>query len=1110
MSMDYLYGNLKAAIEKVRYTGVETDTAVVTVDQDENTISVDVKKLSPAMLTPKIGSEDNSSVLLATVKDGIVTYTWTDVDTVLQTISDKVTELASSLDSYKQQIDQEFQELDNSVVHYTDIGTEENPDRRTIRTKNNDSFSSVDTNGTAINIANVSPSDVLDLGSRGIKLNINVQAQEPETYQITVNGKDQLIIARSGVDETGRRYVIINNDDKIASYGIDLSKDGGQDLSEELCNLITLSKYNVTDIGSIKTQPNINTSSSRVNVNNTYTLLDNRDKEEITSSLNETNKNLEDLTVQNQAEYNLLTDRLNKEIKEREHLDKKLHIDIELEEDARTQRDAQLQESIYNEASRTDSMINQLNSNINTIVNQLNQNLVDAINTINGGIQEEREIREKTDSKLRADLTTESQTRKDADDALQAALNQEIAAREDADNQLQTALNTEEQERKAADEALQAAISQEISDRTQAIDTLQGALNGEVQNRVNADNELRDALTAETVAREQGDKQLQDALNTEVQERKEADNNLQQAIATETSDREAADDQLQTNIDNLESQTNQQITDLNEKLEESTESSNAGLEQEQTAREEADSKLQAAIDAEVKRATQAETSISDKLTATVGDASDSYNTLGKIEDQLQSINNTNNHAVIDTVGWDIQTDDVDLTYTTYNPFSGATGSSSVNIPLASTTAAGLMSSANVNTLADLGERVENLEGKTTRLFYDEGNNPSASQINTFVTGLGYSAPFEGIAVVVYTGENYHIWHYYENGGIGWRDDGIDTVVTFTNNVKGIIQGSTQDGYISASGDGLGVVSGWSTVKSDISDLQGEKLDKSQVQNAVGTSTTNPISQNAATTAIDQLREELEKELGIESETLTDSLNAHVADHDNPHEVTAAQIGLGNVDNTSDINKPVSTAQQQAIDEALSQAQSASSTVQSNLTNHINNHSNPHQVTLAQLGAATRTLTLKTAGSATNLGVFTAYGPTTSSNQTIQIPTALPGPTGPTGPQGNIGATGPTGPTGPRGNTGLQGDTGPRGNVGPTGPTGPTGPQGNVGGTGATGPTGPTGATGPTGPGGTTYTFNSESFSVSGTTVSLLGASEAHLGGIRLYTDSSGYLNIDTE
>lgn len=42
-------------------------------------------------------------------------------------------------------------------------------------------------------------------------------------------------------------------------------------------------------------------------------------------------------------------------------------------------------------------------------------------------------------------------------------------------------------------------------------------------------------------------------------------------------------------------------------------------------------------------------------------------------------------------------------------------------------------------------------------------------------------------------------------------------------------------------------------------------------------------------------------------------DAHVADVSNPHSVTKAQVGLGNVDNTSDLNKPISTATQAALD-----------------------------------------------------------------------------------------------------------------------------------------------------------------------------------------------------
>ena len=46
--------------------------------------------------------------------------------------------------------------------------------------------------------------------------------------------------------------------------------------------------------------------------------------------------------------------------------------------------------------------------------------------------------------------------------------------------------------------------------------------------------------------------------------------------------------------------------------------------------------------------------------------------------------------------------------------------------------------------------------------------------------------------------------------------------------------------------------------------------------------------------------------------VTTTLNNHTSRIDNPHQVTKTQVGLGNVDNTSDINKPISSATQTAL------------------------------------------------------------------------------------------------------------------------------------------------------------------------------------------------------
>jgi hypothetical protein len=53
-----------------------------------------------------------------------------------------------------------------------------------------------------------------------------------------------------------------------------------------------------------------------------------------------------------------------------------------------------------------------------------------------------------------------------------------------------------------------------------------------------------------------------------------------------------------------------------------------------------------------------------------------------------------------------------------------------------------------------------------------------------------------------------------------------------------------------------------------------------------------------------------------------ALAAHTGNFNNPHSVTKAQIGLGNVDNTSDLDKPISTATQAAINAIVAGAGSA--------------------------------------------------------------------------------------------------------------------------------------------------------------------------------------------
>lgn len=110
-----------------------------------------------------------------------------------------------------------------------------------------------------------------------------------------------------------------------------------------------------------------------------------------------------------------------------------------------------------------------------------------------------------------------------------------------------------------------------------------------------------------------------------------------------------------------------------------------------------------------------------------------------------------------------------------------------------------------------------------------------------------------------------------------------------------------------------------------------------------------------TNAINSLRTELKtyidnqiSDTGSDVTALETKVNNHIANKSNPHGVTKAQVGLGNVNNTSDANKPVSTAQATAI----ADAKAAGTAAQTSINSHAGRKDNPHVVTRAQLSLAT--------------------------------------------------------------------------------------------------------------------------------------------------------------
>lgn len=145
------------------------------------------------------------------------------------------------------------------------------------------------------------------------------------------------------------------------------------------------------------------------------------------------------------------------------------------------------------------------------------------------------------------------------------------------------------------------------------------------------------------------------------------------------------------------------------------------------------------------------------------------------------------------------------------------------INLASDTVAGLMSIADYKQIRENKSKIEQLSENAIRLLYNTSSSPTASDIEAFVISRGYT-PSPNISVVVQATN--HIWKYYTD--TGYSDVGVDTVNQFTNGIAGIIKGADIDGKVYAETDGTGSVKGWAQVKSDISNLQSDVQNKTNV------------------------------------------------------------------------------------------------------------------------------------------------------------------------------------------------------------------------------------------------------------------------------------------
>lgn len=700
--------------------------------------------------------------------------------------------------------------------------------------------------------------------------------------------------------------------------------------------------------------------------------------------------------------------RIDKEIQDRTNADNALGVRIDDEEDAREAADTQLQTNITAEETArkaadktlqdnidatnahtinthrldsnpvlngTDIKLDGYSENEGTTVTDLAIKATDTTSQAFGKVQKRINVdKSETDTKINKVKTavglTDSLGLPGLDDTNYLAGSENLVSAVKAlDNQIKSSSDDDGAELAR----IEAKVDKEVQDRTAADTALKNELNGNINT---AKTELQGNIDAEEAARiaadEALDTKLTTAINKEVSDRKAADTALKEeltaAINKEVSDRTTADNTLNTKIDKEISDRTVADTALKTELTEDISDVQAALDAFKATKAQANGlasldengkvpagQLPSYVDDVIDvyatydvSDTNEVTNIklytdADHTTAVVGEAGKSYNDItpdhpgyqfrwsgttwvqivsggliigeitgtafdGAKGKALEAVaNGLPINSVSSLVRFEANGNNVNLLYDSASKGNGniykANPSSSISIPAVTTTKAGVMTAADKIKLdTTLPKQIS--DEVAARTAADEAIRGELA---------------DDIAQEVLD----------RDAAIKVAKDALQASIT-----KEVTDRTNADATLKT------------TLEKAIADAKTElETSDATLQSNI---TKEVNDRKGEITRIEKLISDEAATRAQADTTVNAKVDSHIGNKSNPHGVTKAQVGLGNVNNTSDADKPVSTAQATAI----ADAKAAGTNAQTNLTTHMQNMSNPHGVTRDQLGLGT--------------------------------------------------------------------------------------------------------------------------------------------------------------
>lgn len=432
--------------------------------------------------------------------------------------------------------------------------------------------------------------------------------------------------------------------------------------------------------------------------------------------------------------------------------------------------------------------------------------------------------------------------------------------------------------------------------------------------KVRLDTGVAEDIQAEREAREDADRQLQSNIDAEASTRSQADTALGNRITTESSDREAADTALGGRIDKEIADRGDAIDTVTGKINTEIADRKVAITAEETARTQADEALRTDLNAEVTRAKNAENNI----TANYQSADSTINTRisTEIADRKQADTELQSAISAETTratGKEAELSTAISTETTErqrgdqdnntritevsNQLNGFIATKGQPNGFASLDSKGLIPSSQLPAYVDDVIEVATFDelpevGEAGKIYVTLDTNLTYRWSGTRYIEISQSLALGETSSTAYAGDKGKV---------------TTDIVTSIGTRVGLTTIVPSDTAVQINSIGID--------RDDLDSRFNRRIVSLDIQSA--TTTKAGVMSAADKTKLNDLK--TQEGITADISAVQSNLTTHITNKQNPHSVTKAQVGLGNVDNTSDADKPVSTAVQAELDKKTNSA-----------------------------------------------------------------------------------------------------------------------------------------------------------------------------------------------